>query len=148
MTDWGLRLQVVASNIYTICDILNICLYMWCVSVYTYDMMRYCSVFFSCRLRMMFVFIKLKANFSDIFLLLFSKLHHYWEEMVALRKSQRQNVFVPLSWTGRVILKLKKGDLRECDFIFSFVWFFSCLFFQVYRLYPNWHLRCMVLCSQ
>lgn len=123
MTEWGLRLQVVASNIYTTCDIV-ICLYVCCVSVYAYDRMKYCSDFFFCRLRMKFVLIKLKAKFSDLFLLLFSKLHHHWGEMVALRKSQRQNVFVPLSWTGRVILKLKKGDLRVCDFIFSLFFVF------------------------
>ncbi len=47
MTEWGLRLQVVTSNIYTTCDIVNICLYVCCVSVYAYDRMKYCSVFFS-----------------------------------------------------------------------------------------------------
>ncbi len=125
MTEWGLRLQVVTSNIYTTCDIVNICLYVCCVSVYAYDRMKYCSVFFR-RLRMKFVLIKLKANSQIFFLLLFSNYTIIEGKWVALRKSQQQNVFVPLSWTGRVILKFKKGDLRVCDFMFRFLIFLRC----------------------
>lgn len=79
-----------------------------------------------CRLRIKYVLIKLKAKFSDLFLLLFSKLHHHWGETVALRKSQWQNVFVPFPWIRGVILKLKKDVLRVCDFIFSidFIFYF------------------------
>lgn len=64
---------MVESNIYTAHDIMDIFVYKFAVSVYVYDRMKYCLVFFS-RLYSIQgeveVLVKLKLKLSDLLLLL------------------------------------------------------------------------------
>lgn len=98
---------------------LCMCLFMhmivwWCIA----------QSFFFTRLRIKFILIKLKAKFSDLFLLLFSKLHHHWGETAALGKITVAECLCYIFLNGGVILKLKKEDLRVYDFYFQFQFFF------------------------